>query len=78
MPINIMMNENKPIPTTADLIKDPQNREKTSLKKTRGITADMVAEAEAMFKQNPVVISKLSSTNHRKKSDDLPPSNYIG
>jgi hypothetical protein len=76
--IIIMIDKLKEIPSAEDLITDPQNKEKPSLQKTRGITADMVARVEAMFKANPSNPAKLSSTNHKKKKEKLPPSNYIG
>jgi hypothetical protein len=75
---NILMDEIKRIPTSADLLKEATNKVKPGLLKTRGITADMVAAAEAMFKSNPVAPAGLSGTNHRKKKELLPPSNYIG
>jgi len=75
---NILMDEIKKIPTSADLIKDETNKIKSEFLKTRGITADMVAAAEAMFKSNPVAPAGLSGTSHRKKRELLPPSNYIG
>jgi hypothetical protein len=73
-----MMEEIKKIPTSADLLKDETKKVKSDLQKTRGISADMVAAAEAMFKSNPYAPAKLSGTNHRKKTQKLPPSNYIG
>ena len=76
--ITIMTDEPKEIPSAEDLITDPQNKEKPSMQKTRGITADMVAKAEAMFRSNPANPAKLSSTNHKKKTEKLPPCNYIG
>jgi hypothetical protein len=72
-----MMDEIEKIPSAADLIKEETRRIKSSLQKTRGITADMVAAAEAIFKTNPAAPSKLSGTNHRKKTEKLPPNNYM-
>jgi hypothetical protein len=72
------MEEIKKIPSASDLLRENAKKAKTSLQKTRGITADMVVEAEAMFKVNPTNPAKLSSTNHKKKTAKLPPSNYIG
>jgi hypothetical protein len=72
------MEENNKIPSAVDLLKENVKKAKTAMQKTRGITADMVAEAEAMFKANPANPAKLSSTNHKKKTQKLPPSNYIG
>ncbi|UCE66144.1 MAG: hypothetical protein JSU85_15050 [Candidatus Zixiibacteriota bacterium] len=68
----------KKIPSAANLLKENAKKAKTAMQKTRGITADMVIEAEATFKSNPANPAKLSSTNHRKKTEKLPPSNYIG
>jgi len=59
-------------------LRENAKKAKTAMQKTRGITADVVADAEAMFKSNPVNPARLSSTNHRKKTEKLPPSNYIG
>jgi hypothetical protein len=73
-----MMDDIKKIPSAADLLKENVKKAKTAMEKTRGITSDMVAEAEAMFKSNPVNPAKLSSTNHKKKTEKLPPINYIG
>jgi len=72
------MDEIRKIPSAADLLKENAKKAKTAMQKTRGITADMVMEAEAMFKANPTNPAKLSSTNHKKKTEKLPPSNYIG
>lgn len=72
------MEEIKKIPSAADLLRENAKKAKTAMQKTRGITADMVLEAEAMLKSNPVNPAKLSSTNHRKKTEKLPPYNYIG
>ena len=73
-----MMEENEKIPSAADLMREETKKIKSSLQKTRGITADMVAAAEAIFKVNPAAPSKLSGTNHKKKTEKLPPNNYIG
>jgi len=73
-----MMGEIKKIPSSADLLNDTIKRKKSALQKTRGITADMVAVAEVTLRSNPATPSRLSSTNHRKKTEKLPPSNYIG
>ena len=78
MPIYILMDEIEKIPSSADLLNDTPKKGKSAMQKTRGITADMVAAAEAMFKTNPVAPAKLSGTNHKKKTEKLPPSNYIG
>jgi hypothetical protein len=72
------MDEIEKIPSAADLMKEETRKIKSSLQKTRGISADMVAAAEALFKVNLAAPSKLSGTNHKKKTDKLPPSNYIG
>lgn len=72
------MEEINKIPSAADLLKENVKKARIAVQKTRGITADMVVEAEAMFKSNPVNPAKLSSTNHKKKTEKLPPSNYIG
>ncbi len=72
------MEEIKKIPSAAVLLRENAEKAKTAIQKTRGITADMVVEAEAMFKSNPANPAKLSSTNHKKKTEKLPPSNYIG
>lgn len=72
------MDEIEKIPSAADLIKEETKKIKSSLQKTRGISADMVASAEALFKVNLASQSKLSGTNHKKKTEKLPPNNYIG
>jgi hypothetical protein len=72
------MEEIKKIPSAVDLLRENAKKAKTAIQKTRGITADMVMEAEAMFKSNPANPAKLSSTNHKKKTEKLPPSNFIG
>jgi hypothetical protein len=72
------MEEIKKIPTSADLIREETKKIKSDLQKTRGISAHMVAKAEAMFKTNLSAPAKLSGTNHHKKTEKLPPSNLIG
>ncbi|UCC78814.1 MAG: hypothetical protein JSW64_11090 [Candidatus Zixiibacteriota bacterium] len=73
-----MMEDSNKIPSAADLLKENVKKAKNALQKTRGISADMVADAEAMFRSNPTNPVKLSSTNHKKKTQKLPPSNFIG
>ena len=66
------------IPSSADLLRAPKKDEQKAMQKTRGITADIIAAAEDMFQSTPAVSANLSSHNHRKKTQKLPPHNFIG
>ncbi len=72
------MDKIKKIPSSADLLNVPKKEEQQAMQKTRGITSDMVASAEAMIKSTPAAPAILSSTNHRKKIEKLPPPSFIG
>jgi len=66
----------KEIPSTRGLFDSFHKVEKSSKNKTRSVTADLVAEAEARMKAQATLLPKLSG--HKHKSNQVsPPDNYI-
>lgn len=66
----------KKIPSTRGLHDSFQKLDKAAKEKTRGITAEMVASAEALIEAQSTLIPKLS--NHKRRGEDkLPPTSFI-
>ena len=66
----------KKIPSTSGLHDSFQKMDKAAKEKTRGITAEMVASAEALIKAQSTLIPRLS--NHKRRGEDkLPPTSFI-
>ncbi len=66
----------KEIPSSRGLQDSFQKMDKAAKEKTRGITAEMVASAEALIKAQSTLIPKLS--NHKRRGEDiLPPTSFI-
>lgn len=66
----------KEIPSTRGLFDSFHKVEKSDMNKTRSVTADQVAEAEARIKAQATLLPKLSI--HKHKTDRVsPPENYI-
>ncbi len=70
----------KEIPSAKSLMPETHEIDRTAKDKTRGITGDMVAAAEAQMRSKNILTPQLSHHKQNKnKSDDLPPvSNFIG
>lgn len=66
----------KEIPSTRGLQDSFQKMDKAAREKTRGITSEMVASAEALMKAQSTLIPRLS--NHKRRGEDiLPPTSFI-
>lgn len=66
----------KEIPSTRGLEDSFQKMDRAAKEKTRGITSEMVATAEALIKAQSTLIPKLS--NHRRRGEDKsPPTSFI-
>jgi hypothetical protein len=66
----------KKIPSASGLHDSFQKMDKAAKEKTRGITAEMVASAEALIKAQSTLIPRLS--NHKRRGEDkLPPTSFI-
>jgi hypothetical protein len=66
----------KKIPTARGLQDSFQKMDKAAKEKTRGITSEMIASAEALIKAQSTLIPKLS--NHKRRGEDkLPPTSFI-
>lgn len=66
----------KEIPSTIGLHDSFQKMDKAAREKTRGVTAEMVASAEALIKAQSTLIPRLSNHKHRGE-DKLPPTSFI-
>jgi len=62
----------KEIPSTRGLFDSFNKEEKTSMNKTRSVTAEMVAEAEARIKEQSTLNPKLSSHKHKSHNQTHP------
>lgn len=67
----------KEIPSTRGLFDSFHNVEKKPKNKTRSVTADQVAEAEARMKEQATLMPKLSRHQHKTQKIVVPPQNYI-
>ena len=66
----------KKIPSTGGLQDSFQKMDKAAREKTRGITSEMIASAEALIKAQSTLIPRLS--NHKRRGEDkLPPTSFI-
>ena len=66
----------KKIPSTSGLQDSFQKMDKAAKEKTRGITAEMIASAEALIKAQSTLIPRLS--NHKRRGEDKsPPTSFI-